>query len=216
VTGSRSEWLWGPAQQTAFEEIKEVLVNAPVLWAFDPTKNQRVMIEKEALGITWAREKFAFFLVGRKFEVETDHKPLIALLGEKDLSQLPVRVQRFKKRLMRYDFVIKHTPGSPMYIADMLSRPNTGSEPSDNDLMQCRAIAKIAQVAADTCITDSFHDCRLRDALTGDPVAREIIGYIQTGWLETSKELRGEPLKMYPKRDSLTFSGGIVWFEKRL
>ena len=105
------------------------------------------MIEKEALGITWACEKF--FLVGRKFEVETDHKPLIALLGEKDLSQLHVRVQRFKMRLMRYDSVIKHTPGSQMYIADMLSRPNTGSEPSDNDLMQCRAIAKIAQVATD-------------------------------------------------------------------
>ena len=140
--------------------------------------------------------------------METDHKPLIALLGEKDLSQSPVRVQRFKMRLMRYDFVIKHTPGSQMYIADMLSRPNTGSEPSDNDLRQCRAIAKIAQVAADTCITDSFHDSRLRDALTGDPVAREIIGYIQTGWPETSKELRGEPLTMYLKRDSLTFSGG--------
>jgi len=54
------------------------------------------MIEKEALGITWACEKFDFFQVSRKFEVETDHKPLIALLGEKDLSQLPVRVQRFK------------------------------------------------------------------------------------------------------------------------
>jgi len=181
----------------------------------DGAKTRYAMIEKEALGITWVCEKFDCFLVGR-FEVETDHKPLIALLGEKDLSQLPVRVQRFKMILMRYDFNIKHTPGFQMSIADMLSRPNTGSEPSDNDLMQCRAIAKIAQVAADSCITDSFHDSRLRDALTGDPVAREIIVYIQTGWSETSKELRGEPLTMYPKRDSLTFSEGMVWFEKRV
>jgi len=30
------------------------------------------------------------------------------------------------------------------------------------------------------------------------------------------KGTSGEPLKMYPKRDSLTFSGGIVWFEKRV
>ena len=182
----------------------------------DGADTRYAMIEKEALGVTWACEKFDYFVVGRKFEVETDHKPLIALLGEKDLTHLPVRVQRFKMRLMRYDFIIKHTPGSQMYIANMLSRPNMGSEPSDNDLMQCRAIAKIAQVAADTCITDSFHDSRLRDALTGDPVVREVIGYIQTGWPETSRELRGEPLKMYPKRDSLTISGVIVWFEKRV
>ena len=57
------------------------------------------MIEKEALGITWACEKFDYYLVGRAFEIETDHKPLIALLGEKHLSQLPLRVQRFKLRL---------------------------------------------------------------------------------------------------------------------
>ena len=32
-------------------------------------------------------EKFDFYLVGRKFEVETDHKPLISFLGEKDLLE---------------------------------------------------------------------------------------------------------------------------------
>ena len=61
VTGSRSEWFWGPAQQTAyFEEIKEVLVNARYyqLCAFDPTKNQRVSSDasKNALGAVLLQE----------------------------------------------------------------------------------------------------------------------------------------------------------------
>ena len=79
-------------------------------------------IEKEALAVTWACQKFDFYLVGRKFQIETDHKPLVPLLGNKDLSQLPLRVQRFKMRLMRYDFDIFHSPGSQMFIADNLSR----------------------------------------------------------------------------------------------
>ena len=33
--------------------------------------------EKEALACTWATEKFADYLIGMNFTVETDHKPLI-------------------------------------------------------------------------------------------------------------------------------------------
>ena len=94
------------------------------------------MIEKEALAITWACEKFDYYLVGRKFEIETDHKPLISLLVEKDLSQLPLRIQRFKMRLMRFDYQIFHTPGSLMFIADTLIRPNSVGRIEDEEILQ--------------------------------------------------------------------------------
>jgi hypothetical protein len=53
-------------------------------------------------------------LVGRGFEIETDHKSLVSILGEQDLSGLPIRVQRFKLRLMRYRYEIFHMPGDTM------------------------------------------------------------------------------------------------------
>ena len=60
--------------------------------------------------------------------MERECKPLIPLLGSKDLSELPLRIQRFKMRVMRYCYQIFHTPGSKMFIADLLSRPPTEKE----------------------------------------------------------------------------------------
>ena len=41
----------------------------------DAEKNYAV-IEKEALAVTWACEKFTDYVLGMKFTVHTDHKPL--------------------------------------------------------------------------------------------------------------------------------------------
>ena len=116
------------------------------------------MIELEALGITWACEKFDFYLVGRTFEVETDHRPLVSLLGEKDLSQLPIRVQRFKMRLMRYDFSIFHSPGSCMFIADYLSRPSANSEVGfdDVDIYNCRMVESYVASCLEQILPDNL------------------------------------------------------------
>jgi len=42
VTGSASEWVWENAQQNAFEEVKVLLLKAPILVPFDVTKSHRV------------------------------------------------------------------------------------------------------------------------------------------------------------------------------
>ena len=59
-------------------------------------------IEKEALALTQACEKFLMYLMGKSFILETDHKPLISLFGQKNLGALPLRVLRFHLRLMPY------------------------------------------------------------------------------------------------------------------
>lgn len=79
-------------------------------------------IGKKALVITWASEKFDFFLVGTCFEAETDHKPVVKLLGESDSANLPCLCQNFKLRLLRYNFDIFHTPENLISLTDLLSR----------------------------------------------------------------------------------------------
>ncbi|UYV68440.1 K02A2.6-like [Cordylochernes scorpioides] len=87
-----------------------------------PTEKRYAQIEKEALAITWACERFQDFLLGKRFRIETDHKPLIPLFSTKELSSLTPRLQRFRMRMMRFGFEIVHIPGKELLDADALSR----------------------------------------------------------------------------------------------
>ena len=83
----------------------------PVAYAsrsMSDTEKRYAQIEKEALSLTWACEKFQDYILGRKFHIETDHKTLVPLLSSKLLDMLPPRIVRFRLRMARYDYTIEH------------------------------------------------------------------------------------------------------------
>ena len=86
------------------------------------TEQRYAQIEKEALAIIWACNKFCTFIIGKHFEIETDHKPLVPPLRSKHLDTLPPRILRFRLLLGRYDYSIKHVSGKFLFTAEALSR----------------------------------------------------------------------------------------------
>lgn len=77
----------------------------PVAFAYrslSDTEQRYAVVEKKALAVAWACEKFAEYVSGTQFTVETDHRPLVPLSNTTDLSNLPARILRFRLRLMRY------------------------------------------------------------------------------------------------------------------
>ena len=93
-----------------------------------PTEQRYAQIEKEALALTWACER----LIDLVFHIQTDHKPLVPLFSSKSLEELPLRVQRFRLLMLRYQFTISHILGKELVIADMLSRTPTNT-PTGSD-----------------------------------------------------------------------------------
>merc|ERR1712020_471300 len=79
--------------------------------------------ELECLGIQWAIEKCRLYLLGTRFLVVTDHKPLLGILNGRDLDSIQnTRLQRITTKLLGYNFRVRWIPGKKQVIADALSR----------------------------------------------------------------------------------------------
>ena len=76
-------------------------------------------IEKETLSIIWSVKHFRPYLYGQKFEILSDHKPLIWLMKANDPGS---RLLRWRLYLEEYDYTISYIPGTKNVVADTLSR----------------------------------------------------------------------------------------------
>ena len=56
--------------------------------ALTPVECRYAQIEKEALALTWACERFSDYIVGKFILAETDHKPLVPLLTTRTLDEV--------------------------------------------------------------------------------------------------------------------------------
>ena len=136
---------WGPEHQSAFTQMKQEIVSAPILAYYNPKKQNvlqtdasikglcacllkeekpvyfaskaltdaqsvYVAIALELLIVAWAMEKFHHFLYASHFILETDQKPLEAILS-KSIHQDTPRIQRILIRTFPYHFTVQYIPG---------------------------------------------------------------------------------------------------------
>ncbi|XP_039293950.1 uncharacterized protein LOC120353595 [Nilaparvata lugens] len=117
-------------------------------------------IEKELLAIVWCCKYFRPYLYGRKFLIQTDHKPLQWLHSIKEPNS---KLIRWKLLLEEFDFDIIYINGKTNYVADALSRPNNVHmmENEEDDFLGFedgfRGFANIATDPHETGLEDGFH-----------------------------------------------------------
>ena len=177
------------------------------------TERNYAPIEREALGATWACDTFANFLIGLKFTIETDHKPLISLLGKKDLNELPPRIQRFRIRLMRYSYKIVHIPGKDLVVPDALSRAPCGNLPSTRELEE--EVTSYAQfITSELPLTNSYLS-KIKEEQIADSVCMQLIEFCNTEWPDKSK-LPGVLKAYYPFRGEIAYNNQLLMRGSRI
>jgi hypothetical protein len=96
--------------------------NHPICYASRTLNDHEInysTIEKELLAVVWATKYFRPYVFGRKFIIETDHKPLQWLFSIKEPNS---KLIRWRLKLLEYDYEIKYKRGIQNGNADALSR----------------------------------------------------------------------------------------------
>ena len=97
-----------------------------LLWNGDTHRQKK----KHCMALVWSVKRFHVYLLGREFELVTDHKPLEVIYSPK--SKPSARIERWVLRLQPYHFTVTYKPGKEN-IADTLSRLLQKGEGEDFD-----------------------------------------------------------------------------------
>ena len=84
-----------------------------------PREERFSTIEKECLAIKEGIQAFRVYLLGRPFQIQTDHRALVWLDSMKNENS---RLTRWSLALQPYDFRVVHRIGKANANADALSR----------------------------------------------------------------------------------------------
>ena len=197
-------------------QVQEDGSRRPICYAsrsFTETEKRFAVIEKEALAACWACEKFNDYILGLEFLLETDHKPLVPLLSTSDLSKIPLRIQRFRLRMMRYSPKIEHVSGRNQNTADALSRIPT-EPPNKNERKFISEVELYTRAAADQLPATPSKMTEILEAQKKDEEISQIRNYVCSGWPKY-KPAALNP-SFWENRAHLTLVDDILLFDDRL
>ena len=184
---------------------------------FTPTEVRYAQIEKECLASTWVCERMSHYLTGlESFHLITDHKPLVPLINNRDISQTPLRCQRLLLRLMRFNARAEHHPGKSLVVSDLLSRsPMKLTQAEEIKAQEEDVAAHVEMIEASFPATASKLD-QFRDATEIDPVLQQAIAYAVKGWPEHRSRVNTDLLPYYDARSSLSVSNKLLLYGSRI
>ena len=131
------------------------------------------------MAVVYAVKKLHQYLYGRKFDIVTDHKPLLGLLGEhKPVSATAAsRVQRWALLLSAYDYKLTYRKGEQNGNADALSRLPRLATPHEVSWLQ----NQVHMVTLDRAPVTAEE---VSSATRRDPMLSRVHDFVLYGWPE--------------------------------
>ncbi|OMJ22168.1 Retrovirus-related Pol polyprotein from transposon, partial [Smittium culicis] len=163
-------------------------------YTFSERERRYPQVKRELLALKIMVKKLKEYLYGIKFTLETDAKPLLAMINKVDLPN--DAAGRWISYLHMFDFELKHIKGDNNTVADALSRiPQEVNVENFNSKVQEIENNRVDLHGSDNDNVDEIDfelNCGDKDEENSDKdlVLREIKKYLQGFYLENSPKLR--------------------------
>ncbi|KAI8487979.1 hypothetical protein Bbelb_344270 [Branchiostoma belcheri] len=174
--------------------------------ALTPAESRYANIEREMLAVVYGCEKFKTYLYGRRFTIESDHKPL-EQIDRKNLTKAPARLQRLLLRIQEYDYHLKYKPGNEMLVADALSRLS----PSEKEEMAGLKVQIHHLVNVTTTKLE-----QIQEETSKDEELQTLAQTITRGWPEKRSEVQPLIREYWTIRDDISIENGVLLAGSRI
>ena len=184
------------------------------------TEQNYSQVEKEGLALVFAVKKFHRFIYGRKFLMQTDHKPLLTIFGSK--KGIPIhtanRLQRWALTLLGYDFKVEYISTTQFGHADVLSRLiNRHAKPDEECVIATvRLEEDLGRMIDDTMYNLPVKFDDVLAATNQDQLLQTVIKYVQTNWPSNIKTIFTNLQPFYRRREGLNVIRGCLFFGERI
>lgn len=183
-----------------------------------PAEKNYSQIEKEGLALVFAVVKFHKYLFGRQFTLQTDHKPLLAIFGNK--KGIPAhsanRLQRWALILMSYDFNMEYVSTHQFGAADVLSRLiNNVPKPEEDTIIASIHVEDDIKMVIDDITSALPLTFKMICAATNkDSNLQNLILYLQSGKWPNNKS--SEMQCYFSRKDNMSIVDDCVMFGERI
>ena len=181
------------------------------------SKSQRnySQIQKEALAIVFAVKKFFQYLFGQKFILVTDHKPLLAIYGNKKSSGMVAnRLARWALYLKQFDFQIEYRKTADHQNADALSRLPLGDDELFDEEESAGDVDVVCAISTLTFQMGTLDPAALQKETARDAVISQVMRFTRKGWPQKNNNVDVE--KYRKLADSLSTLHGCLLYGTRV
>ena len=174
---SRCFFLWEPCylKSKKMEKEKQVLIY------HEPRLLLNKVMPRSRRKLLPQHGPMTDYLIGKTFHIETDNKPLVPLLGSKDLDEMPPHIQSLRLRLMKFHYRILHVLGKQPITANALfcAPVRSSSSKSLQEEINLYFDNFLAQLpASDICPRE------IRECQEEGEVCQQLAEYTREGWPE--------------------------------